>query len=157
MRGASYPLCQAYTPRTPAREKNHGVKIDFEELGYDDAEVYKLIGTGETEAVFQLESAGMKGFLKNYQPQNLEEVIAGISLYRLVIAGPLRCKGTWSLMTSLHITTPAACFEQLRGKPSVYNVPLDIVNSTTKLIPNTPGVTLDTETLSGLRKRSKNN
>ena len=44
--------------------KNHGVKIDFEELGYDDPEVYKLIGTGETEAVFQLESAGMKGFLK---------------------------------------------------------------------------------------------
>ena len=69
-------------------EKNHGVKIDFEELGYDDPEVYKLIGTGETEAVFQLESAGMKGFLKNYQPQNLEEVIAGISLYR---PGPMSC------------------------------------------------------------------
>ncbi len=69
-------------------EKNHGVKIDFEELGYDDPEVYKLIGTGETEAVFQLESAGMKGFLKNYQPQNLEEVIAGVSLYR---PGPMSC------------------------------------------------------------------
>ncbi len=68
--------------------KNHGVKIDFEELGYDDPEVYKLIGTGETEAVFQLESAGMKGFLKNYQPVNLEEVIAGISLYR---PGPMSC------------------------------------------------------------------
>ena len=63
-------------------KQNHGVDIDFDKLGYDDPEVYKLIGTGETEAVFQLESAGMKGFLKGYQPRNLEEVIAGISLYR---------------------------------------------------------------------------
>ncbi|MDE7078587.1 MAG: DNA polymerase III subunit alpha [Clostridia bacterium] len=69
-------------------KQNHGVDIDFDKLGYDDEEVYKLIGTGETEAVFQLESAGMKGFLKNYQPRNLEEVIAGISLYR---PGPMSC------------------------------------------------------------------
>lgn len=68
--------------------QNHGVDIDFDKLGYDDPEVYKLIGTGETEAVFQLESAGMKGFLKRYQPRNLEEVIAGISLYR---PGPMSC------------------------------------------------------------------
>lgn len=69
-------------------KQNHGVDIDFDVLGYDDDEVYKLIGTGETEAVFQLESAGMKGFLKDYKPRNLEEVIAGISLYR---PGPMNC------------------------------------------------------------------
>lgn len=69
-------------------KQNHGVDIDFDKLGYDDEEVYKLIGTGETEAVFQLESAGMKSFLKSYQPKNLEEVIAGISLYR---PGPMSC------------------------------------------------------------------
>lgn len=69
-------------------KENHGVEIDFDKLGYEDEEVYKLIGTGETEAVFQLESAGMKSFLKSYQPKNLEEVIAGISLYR---PGPMSC------------------------------------------------------------------
>lgn len=69
-------------------KENHGKEIDFDKLGYDDPEVYKLIGTGETEAVFQLESAGMKNFLKGYQPKNLEEVIAGISLYR---PGPMSC------------------------------------------------------------------
>ncbi|MDE6188682.1 MAG: DNA polymerase III subunit alpha, partial [Clostridia bacterium] len=69
-------------------KQNHGVDIDFDKLGYDDPQVYQLIGTGETEAVFQLESAGMKNFLKSFQPRNLEEVIAGISLYR---PGPMSC------------------------------------------------------------------
>lgn len=59
-----------------------GDEIDFQKLGYDDAEVYKLISSGDTDAVFQLESGGMKSFMKQLQPQSLEDIIAGISLYR---------------------------------------------------------------------------
>lgn len=59
-----------------------GRVIDFQELGYEDEEVFKLLGTGETDAVFQLESAGMKKFMKELQPKSLEDIIAGISLYR---------------------------------------------------------------------------
>ncbi|MBD5132781.1 MAG: DNA polymerase III subunit alpha [Clostridiales bacterium] len=63
-------------------KEQHGVEIDFVKLGYDDPKVYELIGSGNTEAVFQLESGGMKGFMHELQPSNLEDVIAGISLYR---------------------------------------------------------------------------
>jgi len=59
-----------------------GNDVDFEVLGYDDPEVYKMIGTGSTDAVFQLESSGMKSFMKQLKPQSLEDIIAGISLYR---------------------------------------------------------------------------
>lgn len=62
--------------------ENHGVDIDFHKLGYEDPEVYKLIGNGDTDAVFQLESAGMKKFMADLKPTCLEDVIAGISLYR---------------------------------------------------------------------------
>ena len=62
--------------------EDFGVEIDFQKLGYDDPEVYKLIGTGETDAVFQLESTGMKKFMQELRPQSLEDIIAGISLYR---------------------------------------------------------------------------
>ncbi len=62
--------------------ENTGRVIDFEELGYDDKKVYDLLGSGETDAVFQLESPGMKKFMKQLQPSSLEDVIAGISLYR---------------------------------------------------------------------------
>ncbi len=63
-------------------ERNAGVTIDFNKLGYDDKNVFKLIGSGKTEGVFQLESAGMKSFMKELKPESLEDVIAGISLYR---------------------------------------------------------------------------
>ncbi len=63
-------------------KKSTGKDIDFFKLGYEDQEVYKLIGSGDTEAVFQLESGGMKGFMRELQPTKLEEIIAGISLYR---------------------------------------------------------------------------
>ena len=59
-----------------------GKTIDFDKIGYDDPKVYELIGSGNTEAVFQLESGGMKGFMRDLQPSSLEDVIAGISLYR---------------------------------------------------------------------------
>ena len=63
-------------------EKNTGKKIDVDHLNMEDAGVYEMIGQGKTEGVFQLESAGMKSFMKELKPHNLEDIIAGISLYR---------------------------------------------------------------------------
>ena len=63
-------------------EKNHGIKIDVDNIDYDDKKVFDSIGTGQCDGVFQLESAGMKNFMKELKPQSLEDVIAGISLYR---------------------------------------------------------------------------
>ncbi len=63
-------------------KQSTGDEIDFFKIGYEDPEVYKLIGSGDTEAVFQLESGGMKNFMRELKPTNLEEIIAGISLYR---------------------------------------------------------------------------
>jgi len=61
--------------------ESRGVKIKFDS-NYDDKGVYELIGEGDTDAVFQLESAGMKRFMKELKPDNFEDIIAGISLYR---------------------------------------------------------------------------
>ncbi len=63
-------------------EKSTGKRIDVDHIDYDDKEVLNSLGTGKTDGVFQLESAGMKNFMKELKPQNLEDVIAGISLYR---------------------------------------------------------------------------
>lgn len=63
-------------------EENHGVKIDFASMGYDDPEVYKMIAEGNTKGVFQLESFGMTDFMKNLKPTCFEDIVAGISLYR---------------------------------------------------------------------------
>ena len=63
-------------------EKSSGKRIDIDHIDYNDAKVLASIGTGKTDGVFQLESAGMKSFMKELRPQNLEDVIAGISLYR---------------------------------------------------------------------------
>ena len=59
-----------------------GQDFSIDTIDYDDAKVYEMIGQGKTEGVFQLESAGMKSFMKELKPTNLEDVIAGISLYR---------------------------------------------------------------------------
>lgn len=56
--------------------------LDIDKIDYDDKKVYELIASGKTEGVFQLESAGMKSFMKELKAQSLEDVIAGISLYR---------------------------------------------------------------------------
>ncbi len=56
--------------------------FDVHDIDYGDARVYEMIGAGQTEGVFQLESAGMKNFMKELKPQNMEDIIAGISLYR---------------------------------------------------------------------------
>jgi len=60
----------------------HGIDIDIDNLDQDDKNVYAMIAQGKTEGVFQLESAGMKSFMKELQPTCLEDLIAGISLYR---------------------------------------------------------------------------
>ncbi|MBQ1618402.1 MAG: DNA polymerase III subunit alpha, partial [Bacteroidales bacterium] len=63
-----------------ARKENPAFAIDA--VSYDDPKVYELLASGKTEGIFQLESAGMKAFMKKLKPQCLEDVIAGISLYR---------------------------------------------------------------------------
>ena len=63
-------------------EKNCGVKLDLEHIDYDDKKVMDSLGTGKNEGVFQLESGGFKTFMKELKPTTLEDIIAGISLYR---------------------------------------------------------------------------
>ncbi|SFU29263.1 DNA polymerase-3 subunit alpha [Clostridium sp. DSM 8431] len=63
-------------------KENRGVTIDLDKIDFDDKEVYHMIGEGKTSGVFQLESPGMTSFMKELKPDNLEDIIAGISLYR---------------------------------------------------------------------------
>ena len=63
-------------------EKNHQVKLDLNAIDYNDPNVMDMIGSGKDEGVFQLESGGMKSFMKELKPRTLEDIIAGISLYR---------------------------------------------------------------------------
>ena len=63
-------------------EKSNGIKIDINNINYNDKKVLESLGTGKNDGVFQLESAGMKNFMKELKPENLEDIIAGISLYR---------------------------------------------------------------------------
>lgn len=63
-------------------EQTNGVKLNMDTIDYNDKKVLDSLGTGKTDGVFQLESAGMKNFMKELKPQSLEDVIAGISLYR---------------------------------------------------------------------------
>lgn len=63
-------------------KKNRGIDLDLNKIDYADKKVLDYIGTGNTEGIFQLESGGMKNFMKELKPQSLEDIIAGISLYR---------------------------------------------------------------------------
>ena len=63
-------------------KKNQGIELDIDKIDFNDKKVLDSIGTGKDDGVFQLESSGMKGFMKELKPQNLEDIIAGISLYR---------------------------------------------------------------------------
>ncbi len=63
-------------------KEDFGVDLDFHVLGYEDEGTYELIGSGETDGVFQLESPGMKRFMRDLKPTTFEDIIAGISLYR---------------------------------------------------------------------------
>lgn len=62
--------------------KTHPGKLDIDKIDYNDQNVMELIGSGHTEGIFQLESAGMKNFMKELKPKSLEDITAGISLYR---------------------------------------------------------------------------
>jgi len=63
-------------------KEDFGVELDFHDLGYEDEGTYQMIGEGETDAVFQLESPGMKRFMRDLRPSTFEDIIAGISMYR---------------------------------------------------------------------------
>ncbi len=63
-------------------EKTRRIKIDINNLDYEKKEVFETISSGNTDGVFQLESAGMKSFMQELKPESIEDLIAGISLYR---------------------------------------------------------------------------
>lgn len=74
-------LCLQYV------KQNHNIDVDFDTSKYDDPAIFKYIGTGNTEGVFQLESGGFKKFMMDLQPTSIEDIIAGVALYR---PGPLQ-------------------------------------------------------------------
>ena len=63
-------------------EENHGIHLNMDKLNYEDNEVYAMISKGDCAGVFQLESSGMVNFMKRLQPSNLDDIIAGVALYR---------------------------------------------------------------------------
>ena len=87
-------------------EKSTGKRIDIDNIDYNDPQVLASIGTGKTEGVFQLESAGMKNFMKELQPKNLEDIIAGISLYR---PGPMDFIPKYIMGKNQHHAVAYAC------------------------------------------------
>lgn len=60
----------------------HNLNISEKDIDYKDNKIYELISTGNTDGIFQLESAGMKQFMKDLKPESIEDIIAGVSLYR---------------------------------------------------------------------------
>ena len=63
-------------------ERNYGVSIDIGKIDIADKKVYEMIGRGETAGVFQLESGGMTSFMKELKPESIDDIIAGVALYR---------------------------------------------------------------------------
>ncbi|MBQ9910283.1 MAG: DNA polymerase III subunit alpha [Lachnospiraceae bacterium] len=63
-------------------KESRGTVIDIDAIDYDDRNVFRYIGTGDCDGIFQLESAGMRSFMKRLQPDSMEDIVAGISLYR---------------------------------------------------------------------------
>ena len=63
-------------------KENHEIEINIDEMDYENPDVFKTIADGYTAGIFQLESAGMTSFMKELSPENLEDIIAGISLFR---------------------------------------------------------------------------
>ena len=91
-------------------KQSKGVGIDIDKIDYNDEKIYELIGTGRCEGIFQLESRGMKSFMKDLKPKSLEDVIAGISLYR---PGPMEFIPQYIEGKNNQDTVKYAC-EQLR-------------------------------------------
>lgn len=73
-------------------KKNTGEDIDFSKCAYDDPAVFNLIANGDTNAVFQLESSGMQKMMKELKPDCMEDILAGIALYR---PGPMQFIGDY--------------------------------------------------------------
>ena len=63
-------------------KENRGIEVSFEKNTYDDPEVFKMLASGNTTAVFQLESGGFQKFMRELKPTCLEDIVAGVSLYR---------------------------------------------------------------------------
>ena len=63
-------------------KESRGIDIDIDQIDDHDPNVFKYIGTGDCDGIFQLESAGMRSFMKRLQPDSMEDIVAGISLYR---------------------------------------------------------------------------
>ena len=87
-------------------KENHGVEIDFDKSTYDDPKVYELMSSGNTKAIFQIESGGFQKFMKDLKPTCLEDIVAAVSLYR---PGPMdsiprfvRCKHNPDLVSYAH-------------------------------------------------------
>ncbi|MBR1867639.1 MAG: DNA polymerase III subunit alpha, partial [Clostridia bacterium] len=87
-------------------KENHGVEIDFDKSDYADPKVYELMSSGNTKAIFQIESAGFQKFMKDLRPNCLEDIVAAVSLYR---PGPMdsiprfvKCKHNPELVTYAH-------------------------------------------------------
>ena len=62
--------------------RNHGIRIDIDAIDMTDANVYRMISKGDTQGVFQLESGGMTSFMKELKPESIDDIIAGLALYR---------------------------------------------------------------------------
>ena len=80
--GGSYPSYEPVLGKEKMTENPAGEVIDINRINYDDKKVFAYLSTGKTDGVFQLESGGMQSFMKRLQPESLEDVIAGIALYR---------------------------------------------------------------------------
>ena len=80
--GGAYPSYEPMLGKTKITENPAGAEININRIDYDDKNVFAYLATGKTDGVFQLESAGMQNFMKRLQPGSLEDVIAGIALYR---------------------------------------------------------------------------
>lgn len=80
--GGQYPAYEPKLGKERVCENPAGAVIDINQIDYDDKKVFAYLSTGKTDGVFQLESGGMQGFMKRLQPGTLEDVIAGIALYR---------------------------------------------------------------------------
>ena len=87
-------------------KQNHGIAIDFDKSTYDDPKVFELLSSGNTKAIFQIESAGFQKFMKELRPTCIEDIVAAVSLYR---PGPMdsipkfvKCKHNPELVTYAH-------------------------------------------------------
>ena len=80
--GGGYPSYEPVLGKEKITENPAGEVIDIDRIDYDDKKVFAYLSTGKTDGVFQLESGGMQNFMKRLQPGSLEDVIAGIALYR---------------------------------------------------------------------------